>query len=108
VDIENGTPDGKAILLFPLEHHTHVLKELQQYYQSQNPTLGNDIKFYTECASADPDIPSTVFTRNIATVLSYRSYLKRLKRLDCVGDTSSRNDAPSKWEETSAHPDAAS
>ncbi len=46
------------------------MKELKKYYQSQNPTLRNDIKFYTECVSADPDIPSTVFTRNVATILA--------------------------------------
>ena len=45
---------------------------LALYVARQNPTLSTTARLYTDSAHAFPDIPKTVFTKNIATLLAKR------------------------------------
>ena len=70
VDLEQGTTDGTAVLIAPSGSYSQILIELQRYWQRQNPVLATAAKLYTDTMLADPDIPMTVFTRNINTILA--------------------------------------
>ncbi|KAI2509010.1 hypothetical protein MHU86_5386 [Fragilaria crotonensis] len=70
VDLENGTIDGSAVLITPSASHHQTILELQQYWQRQNPALAHATKMYQDTVLADPDIPMTVFTKNIDTILA--------------------------------------
>jgi hypothetical protein len=70
VDLEQGTSDGSAVLITPSASHSQVLVELNKYWQRQNPALATATKLYTDTVLDDPDIPMTVFTRNIETILA--------------------------------------
>ena len=48
-----------------------VTYAIKQYWTNQNPTLTNAAKLYSDRSLLDnPDIPKTVFTKNIATLLA--------------------------------------
>ena len=70
VDMENGTPDGSVVLILPSASLEHAKLALHSYCQRQNPTLMNAERFYSESVLADPDIPLTVFTKNIDKILA--------------------------------------
>jgi hypothetical protein len=70
VDLENGTIDGSAVLITPSASYQQTILELQKYWQRQNPALATATKLYSDTVLDDPDIPMTVFTRNIDTILA--------------------------------------
>ena len=70
VDLENGTTDGSAVLITPSASHQQSMQELKKYWQRQNPALAHATKLYADTVLEDPDIPMTVFTRNIETILA--------------------------------------
>jgi hypothetical protein len=70
IDLEQGTTDGSAVLLTPSGSYSQTIIELQRYWQRQNPVLATATKMYTDTVLADPDIPMTVFTQNINTILA--------------------------------------
>ena len=70
VDMENGRPDGNVVLILPSASLAQAKVELQKYWQRQNPMLMNAERFYSASILADPDIPLTVFTKNIDTILA--------------------------------------
>jgi hypothetical protein len=70
VDMENGHPDGNVLLIIPSASLTLAKVELQKYWQRQNPMLMNAERFYTASILEDPNIPLTVFTKNIDTILA--------------------------------------
>ena len=69
-DLENGTANGSAILMCPSASAAQVKLELHKYWARQNPSLSNAKELYTASLSANPDIPKTVFTKNIETILA--------------------------------------
>ena len=69
VDIENGTKDSSTILIVPHENLAIVQDQLRQYLQRQNPALVNAEKFYDNL-DIDPNIPSTIFTVNVTSLLN--------------------------------------
>ena len=77
VDLENGgTQAGKAVLVVPSASLLLLKAELQSYWARRNPTLSHAAKLYKESVSSHPDIPKTVFTKNIDTILS-KKFRKR-------------------------------
>ena len=68
--LENGTHDGQAVLLVPSIFLELATIELDKYWQRQNPTLSNASKLYTASVTSHPDIPKSVFTKNIETLLA--------------------------------------
>ena len=70
VDMENGHPDGNVVLIIPSASLTLAKVELQKNWQRQNPMLMNAERFYTASILEDPNIPLTVFTKNIDTILA--------------------------------------
>jgi hypothetical protein len=71
VDMENGLLDGNVVLIVPSAALAQTTLELHKYWQRQNPTLMNaDERFYSASVLADPDIPLTVFTKNINKILA--------------------------------------
>ncbi len=70
VDLEQGTIDSSAVLITPSASYPQTLIALQQYWQRQNPVLATATKMYNDTVLDDPDIPMTVFTRNIDTILA--------------------------------------
>jgi hypothetical protein len=86
VDLENGgSHEGRAVLVVPSASLTLAKAELQNYWTRRNPTLSHATKLYTESMESHPDIPKSVFTKNIDTILS-----KRIKRqTDSTTDDSS-------------------
>ncbi len=77
VDMESGSPDGATVLIIPSASLEHAQTELNNYLQRQNPTLMNAERFYSESVLADPDIPLTVFTRNIEKILAKKIHKKQ-------------------------------
>ena len=76
VDLESGgDTNGRAVMVVPSVSISLVTDELRQYWLRRNPTLTHANKLYQESISTHPDIPKTVFTKNIATILA-----KRIKR----------------------------
>ena len=75
VDMENGYSEGEVVLILPSASLESATRELQKYCQRQNPILMNAERFYSASVLADPDIPLTVFTKNIDTILA-----KKIKR----------------------------
>ena len=71
-DLENGgITEGHATMTVPSIHRDSATRALTQYWQSQNPpTLSHASKLYTESLLVNPDIPKTVFTTNIDTILA--------------------------------------
>jgi hypothetical protein len=72
VDMENGLPDGEAVLVVPSDSLEQAKVALQKYWQRQNPILMNAERFYSASVLEDPDIPLTVFTKNIDRILAKR------------------------------------
>ena len=72
IDIENGTATGSVILLVPSASVDKAKLEANKYWARQNPSLSNATELYSASLTANPDIPRTVFTKNIATILSKR------------------------------------
>jgi hypothetical protein len=70
VDMENGNTDGDVVLIVPSASLELAKVELHTYWQRQNPMLMNAERFYSASILADPDIPLTVFTKNIDTILA--------------------------------------
>ena len=64
------------MLIVPSAALRQATLELSNYQTCQNPTLSNAERLYSDYASAHPDIPKTVFTKNIDTILS-----KRIKKV---------------------------
>jgi hypothetical protein len=77
VDMESGAPDCTTVLIIPSALLEHAQTELNNYLQRQNPTLMNAERFYSESVLADPDIPLTVFTRNIEKILAKKIHKKQ-------------------------------
>lgn len=90
-DLENGgAPGGKAILVVPSASRLLATAELHNYWKRRNPTLSHAAKLYKESTMAYPDIPTTVFTKNIHTILS-----KKIKpQMDAPTDESSTTLSP--------------
>ena len=82
MDIENGKSDGTVVLIVPSASLCQAQLELSQYQARQNPTLSNAERMYSDYASAHSDIPKTVFTKNIDTILA-----KKIKKVDSSSDT---------------------
>jgi hypothetical protein len=82
VDIENGKSDGTVVLIVPSASLRKAQLELSQYQARQNPTLSNAERMYSDYASAHSDIPKTVFTKNIDTILA-----KKIKKVASSSDT---------------------
>ena len=84
--LENeGITEGQATLTVPSVNRIFVTAAIQQYWANQNPTLTNAAKMYSESLLNNPNIPKTVFTKNIATLLAR----KVKKSSDSVDDISS-------------------
>ena len=108
VDMENGSPDGSVVLVLPSASLEHAQIELKKYLQRQNPTLMNAERFYSESVLADPDIPLTVFTKNIEKILA-KKINKKQQPLDATvsvlspessitGTTSKTSRSSSAWQ----------
>ena len=65
-----GITEGQATLTVPSVHRAFVTHAIQKYWTNQNPTLTNAAKLYSDSLLDNPDIPKTVFTKNIATLLA--------------------------------------
>jgi hypothetical protein len=70
LDLENGTADGSALLMMPTASEAQVKIELTNFWKRQNPSLSHAKDLYQASLSDHPDIPKTVFTKNIATILA--------------------------------------
>ena len=70
IDLENGTADGSAIILAPSASAAQAKIELNNFWKRQNPSLSNAKELYTASLGSHPDIPKTVFTKNIHTILA--------------------------------------
>lgn len=70
VDIGYGKGDGTAVLIVPSVALCQAQHELSNYQTRQNPTLSNAERLYSACASVHPEIPKTVFTKNVDTILA--------------------------------------
>ena len=76
-ELENGgITDGNTVLMVPSIHSAHASREMQIYWKNQNPTLSNSMKLYADSLKDNPDIPKTVFTQNIDTLLA-KKFSKR-------------------------------
>lgn len=72
-DLENGGAlESKAVLVVPSASLNLVKAELLHYWARRNPTLTHATKLYKESVASHPDIPKTVFTKNIDTILAKR------------------------------------
>ncbi len=80
VDMENGHPDGNVVLIIPSASLTLAKVELQKNWQRQNPMLMNAERFYTASILEDPNIPLTVFTKNIDKILAKKIAKKIAKK----------------------------
>jgi hypothetical protein len=70
-DLENGgANENRTILVVPSASLNLVKVELQNYWTRRNPTLSHATKLYTESKASHPDIPMTVFTKNIDKILA--------------------------------------
>ena len=73
VDLEHGKSDDRPVLVVPLASLCQAQLALAFYVARQNPTLSTAARLYTDSVhAAFPDIPKTVFTKNIATLLAKR------------------------------------
>ena len=68
--LENGTEDGNAVLLVPSVFLEVAKAEIAKYWQRQDPTLSHATKLYSASVITHPDIPMSVFTKNIDTLLA--------------------------------------
>jgi len=69
IDLANGAADGLAVLIAPGDVADFAKEQLRLYELRQYPVLGDATNFY-ETSTIDPSIPETVFTTNIAFLLS--------------------------------------
>ena len=70
-DLENGGAHaGRAVLVVPSASLSIAKNELMAYWTRRNPTLSHAAKLYRDSVNTHPDIPKTVFTKNIDTILS--------------------------------------
>ena len=74
VDLEHGKSDGQPVLVVPSASLRPAKLALALFVARQNPTLSTSTaaRLYTDSVNAFPDIPKTVFTKNIATLLAKR------------------------------------
>ena len=91
VDLENGK-DGQAMLIVPSASLRQVQAELAVFVTRQNPTLSFAEKLYSESLSIHPEIPVTVFTKNIATILARR--IKKTPHIPATVDDTSTAATP--------------
>jgi hypothetical protein len=82
IDLENGTENGSAIIMSPSALAEKVKLELHKYWSRQNPSSSNAKELYTASLSANPDIPKTVFTKNIDTILAKKFKYKTVPGTD--------------------------
>jgi hypothetical protein len=70
-DLENGgANESRAVLVVPSASLTLAKIELQNYWTRRNPMLSHATKLYSESMVSHPEIPKTVFTKNIDTILA--------------------------------------
>ena len=74
--------NGTLVLIVPCASLRQAQLELSHYQARQNPTLSNAEHMYSDYASAHSDIPKTVLTKNIDTILA-----KKIKRVASSFDT---------------------
>ena len=80
VDLEyGGAFESRAVLVVPSVSLRIAKTELHNYWTRRNPALSHATKLYRASVVSHPDIPKTVFTKNIDTILA-----KRIKR--CTGE----------------------
>ena len=70
IDIENGNSTRTACLIVPSASLEQAQRELLTYCQRQNPRLLHAERLYTASVRDDPEIPLTIFTKNIDTILA--------------------------------------
>jgi hypothetical protein len=90
--MENGHPDGNVVIIILSASLELAKGELQKYWQRQNPMLVNAERFYSTSILEDPNIPLTVFTKNIDTILAKKIAKKASPFpaiLHCLAGTSS-------------------
>ena len=88
-DLENGGEyNGKAVLVIPSAALSTATRELQDYWNRRNPTLSQAAQLYQDSLSTFPDIPKTVFTKNLDTILS-KKFRVRYDSSPNVDDSSS-------------------
>jgi hypothetical protein len=90
IDLENGKADGSAIIMTPSASAAQVKAELANFWKRQNPTLSNAKELYTASLCEHPDIPKTVFTKNIDTILA-----KKFKNATATGNADAMSPASS-------------
>jgi hypothetical protein len=70
IDLENGKADGSAIIRSRSTSAAQAKVELTKYWHRLNPSLSNAKELYTASLCEHPNIPKTVLTKSIATILS--------------------------------------
>ena len=79
IDIENDNSARTACLIVPSATLEHTQRELLQYCQCQNPSLMHHVeRLYTTSVRDDPEIPLTIFTKNIDTILPKKIRSKKI------------------------------
>ena len=72
-ELENGgITEVNTVLIVPSIHQAIPSREMHKYWKNQNPTLSNSMKLFAESLKDNLDIPKTVFTQNIDTLLAKR------------------------------------
>jgi hypothetical protein len=94
VDLEHGKIDGHPLLIAPSLALCKAQEEVAKYWKCQNPTLSHAAKLYTASQETHPDIPKTVFTHNIATLLAKKISKSTMPVGSNMGDDTSTTVAP--------------
>jgi hypothetical protein len=90
-DLENGgAHESRTVLVVPSASLLLAKVELQNYWMRRNPSLTHATKLYKASVVSHPDIPKTVFTKNIDTILAK----KIKKQTDAPTDDSSTAFSP--------------
>ena len=93
-DLENGgAHEGRAVLVVPSASLLLAKDALLQYWSRRNPTLSHATKLYKDSITTHPDIPKTVFTKNIDTILAEK--IKKHSDTQAGDDSSSLTPASS-------------
>ena len=90
LDLENGNADGSALIMSPSTSAAQAKAELTKYRQRLNPSLSNAKQLYTASLCDHPNIPKTVFAKNIAKILS-----KKFSRVIIPGNDDASSPASS-------------
>ena len=94
VDLEHEKMDGHPLLIVPSLALCQAREEMAAYWKRQNPTLSHAAKMYTASQETHPDIPKTVFTRNIATLLAKKISKPTMPAGSTTGDDTSTSVTP--------------